>query len=183
MLEIIIECRYILITIFLLLLVIVEIVIHNNKKIKPIDMDKVLEEKKEKSKIEEVLEAMESSSSDRPMTTFEQEQEANAIISYQELVKAVNEKKDNSEFKEDKENVEVKETPVEPKIEELLSNAEENEFEESLEETIEDKIDKEEANLDKPKFKNSEFISPIFGKEESTNDDFLKELKDLRKNL
>ena len=34
------------------------------------------------------------------------------------------------------------------------------------------------------KFKSSEFISPIFGKDSNkTNDDFLKELKDFRSNL
>ena len=35
---------------------------------------------------------------------------------------------------------------------------------------------------EQPKFKNSEFISPIFGKD-SNNDEFLKELKDFRSNL
>jgi hypothetical protein len=35
---------------------------------------------------------------------------------------------------------------------------------------------------EKPKFKNSEFISPIFGKAKD-NDEFLKELKDFRSNL
>ena len=49
---------------------------------------------KEKSDIERVLETLENTSESRPMTTFEEEQEANAIISYQELVEAVRQKKE-----------------------------------------------------------------------------------------
>ena len=88
---------------------------------------------------------------------FEEEQEENAIISYQELVQAVNEKRarlENSELPK----------KLEPEIPaELIENV-------------------EKPTPETPKFKNSEFISPIFGKD-SNNDNFLKELKDFRNNL
>ena len=115
----------------------------------------------EKTEIEKVVEALENQEVRRPMTTFEEEQEANAIISYQELVQAVNAKKSQmeKETKEEKENI-VKE-PV-------------------LENNLEVEIDKESDK----KFKNSEFISPIFGKDSNkTNEDFLNNLKDFRSNL
>ena len=102
------------------------------------------------------------------MTTFEEEQEANAIISYQELVAAVKEKKASIEkSKEPNQN--------------LL-----NEVTRVIENAKKDSITVPEVEVPtqtvKPKFKNSEFISPIFGKT-TNNDEFLKELKDFRSNL
>lgn len=141
----------------LLLLIIILIIVLKPKKIKPIEA-RVDDEPKnnEKTEIEQVIEALEDSSEKRPMTTFEEEQEANAIISYQELVQAVNEKRARLE----------KDAPkkLEPEVPaELLESV-------------------EEKPVEQPKFKNSEFISPIFGKD-SNNDNFLKELKDFRNNL
>lgn len=141
----------------LLLLIIILIIVLKPKKIKPIEA-RVDDEPKnnEKTEIEQVIEALEDNSEKRPMTTFEEEQEANAIISYQELVQAVNEKKARLE----------KDAPkkLDPEVPaELLENV-------------------EEKPEEPPKFKNSEFISPIFGKD-SNNDNFLKELKDFRNNL
>lgn len=138
----------------LLLLIIILIIVLKPKKIKPIEA-RVDDEPKnnEKTEIEQVIEALEDSSEKRPMTTFEEEQEANAIISYQELVKAVNEKKAH----------------MDPKPVTAIENSEvTNPVSVAVEE--------------QPKFKNSEFISPIFGKD-SNNDEFLKELKDFRSNL
>ena len=142
----------------LLLLVIVLIILFKPKKVKPIEA-RIDDEPKnnDKTEIEQVIEALEDNNERRPMTTFEEEQEANAIISYQELVQAVNEKKARLE----KADVPKK---LEPEIPaELLENV-------------------EEKSTETPKFKNSEFISPIFGKD-SNNDNFLKELKDFRNNL
>ncbi len=142
----------------LLLLVVILIIIFKPKKIKPIETRIDDEPKKnEKTEIEQVIEALEDNTERRPMTTFEEEQEANAIISYQELVQAVNEKRarlENSELPK----------KLEPEIPaELIENV-------------------EKPTPETPKFKNSEFISPIFGKD-SNNDNFLKELKDFRNNL
>lgn len=188
MLEQLYEFRYLLIAILFLLIAIIIMITLKNRKVEPIDMEEVLDEDTEKTKIEEVIEAMENSASERPMTTFEQEQEANAIISYEELVKAVEAKKNGVEFK--------KVDDEKFKIEDILGNIEEPQEEIIEEETIENVLEEieeiedlkedasEEAALEeKPKFKNSEFISPVFGKDEKTNDDFLDELKDLRKNL
>lgn len=136
----------------LAILIIVLLVIFRPKKVKPIDVT-IDDVKEEKNDIEKVIEALEANKNDRPMTTFEEEQEANAIISYQELVKAVNEKKAH----------------MDPKPVTAIENSEvTNPVSVAVEE--------------QPKFKNSEFISPIFGKD-SNNDEFLKELKDFRSNL
>ena len=142
----------------LLLFVIILIIIFKPKKVKPIEA-RIDDESKnnDKTEIEQVIEALEDNNERRPMTTFEEEQEANAIISYQELVQAVNEKKARLE-KSDVPKKNESEIPAE-----LLENV-------------------EEKPTEAPKFKNSEFISPIFGKD-SNNDNFLKELKDFRNNL
>ena len=158
--ENILAYKYIYIGFLALILVItILLIIFKPKKVKPIEItidDKVDNDKNEKNEIEKVIEALEENKTDRPMTTFEEEQEANAIISYQELVQAVNEKRRHLDNK-----TAVKK--VEAEIPKELLNYEEEEKQ-------------------PPKFKNSEFISPIFGKD-SNNDDFLKELKNFRNNL
>ena len=116
------------------------------------------------------------------MTTFEEEQEANAIISYQELVKAVEEKKLQLEpkIKENQENL----SPImESNIDSIVQVDNQIEAENNSTETIL-AIEEPEMHTEKsqPKFKNSEFISPIFGKD-NNNDKFLKDLKDFRNNL
>lgn len=119
----------------LAILIIVLLIIFRPKKVKPIDVT-IDDVKEEKNDIEKVIEALEANKNDRPMTTFEEEQEANAIISYQELVKAVNEKKAH----------------MDPKPVTAIENSEvTNPVSVAVEE--------------QPKFKNSEFISPIFGKD------------------
>ena len=112
-----------------------------------------------KSDLEDVIAALESNQNERPMTTFEQEQEENAIISYQELVAAVQDKKAKMQM-------------TEPNYETVIEPLEKEPIEEPV---------KEEQPV--RKFKNSEFISPVFGKDTKTNDDFLKELKDFRRSL
>ncbi len=143
LLEFIVNYKYIITLIILTILLIILLILLRPKKV-----SYILKDEDEKTEIEKVIEALESNTDTREMTTFEEEQEASAIISYQELVEAVKEKKALMEVKNEKE---VKEEVLDIKKE-------------------------------PPKFKNSEFISPIFGK--ATNgDDFLKELKDFRSNL
>lgn len=153
--------------IIVLILLIIVIIATKPKKVKPITKN-IDDVRNEKTEIEKVIEALESSTESRPMTTFEEEQEANAIISYQELVEAVKEKKALMEIDaKPKENVIKLETPKEETIK--------VEVPELKEEPV-------EVKPEKPKFKNSEFISPIFGRTKD-NDEFLKELKDFRSNL
>lgn len=183
MLEQIMKYKYILIAIlFLIAILIFVYLLIKKQKVKPIDMEKIEEEENKKTSIEEVLDAMESTTPERTMTTFEQEQEENAIISYQELVKAVNEKKANSEFK--KNNVEKEDTSNESILDELIQVEEDIKDENEAEDIISnDILDEKPVVKEEKKFKNSEFISPVFGKDKNSNDDFLNELKDLRKNL
>lgn len=180
--------------------------------------DKEKEEKQDlkleenKREVEEMLMKMQKDLEATPedvVTHFENEQEENSIISYQELLKSVKEKKEN----------EIKVTPV--KIEEdVEEKIEIKEFDN------EDTVRIETIKSSDKKFKNTDFISPIFGiqdneikyptvpklireKEETIslfdsldidyeekvvdttkldaeikkNDDFLKALKEFRKNL
>ena len=148
--------------IILVILLIIVLITTRPKKVKPIT--KTIDDvENEKTEIEKVIEALESNQESRPLTTFEEEQEANAIISYQELVQAVKEKRALMESN-------TKEQPqiAQPVIEQ--SN------------TLEVVVETVEKKEEKPKFKNSEFISPIFGKTKD-NDEFLKELKDFSSNL
>lgn len=161
------ELVYIITLIIVVIVLIILVATLMPKKIAPIE--KTIDDvKNEKTDIEKVIESLETSSNDRVMTTFEEEQEANAIISYQELVAAVKEKKASIEkSKEPNQN--------------LL-----NEVTRVIENAKKDSITVQEVEVPtqtvKPKFKNSEFISPIFGKT-TNNDEFLKELKDFRSNL
>ena len=161
------ELVYIITLIIVVIVLIILVATLMPKKIAPIE--KTIDDvKNEKTDIEKVIESLETSSNDRVMTTFEEEQEANAIISYQELVAAVKEKKASIEkSKEPNQN--------------LL-----NEVTRVIENAKKDSITVPEVEVPtqivKPKFKNSEFISPIFGKT-TNNDEFLKELKDFRSNL
>ena len=148
--------KYIIGLIILVIILIIILIVTRPKKVKPIS--KTIDDvENEKTEIEKVIEALETTKESRPMTTFEEEQEANAIISYQELVQAVKEKRALMEINTKEETQNVK-----PVIETIVN-------------------DESEA-VEKPKFKNSEFISPIFGKTKD-NDEFLKELKDFRSNL
>lgn len=157
MLEFVMEYKDYLIAICsLILLLLIVLIWLKSKKVKPIDMNQVLDKEEEPSKIEEILTSLENTN-ERPMTTFEEEQEANAIISYEQLVQAVNDKKNASAFNVTKEENNDLKPELPPEL--------------------------EEKPIEKPKFKNSEFISPIFGKDSNPNDKFLKELKDFRKNL
>lgn len=153
------EFKYIYLVVLLGLLVLLLIIMLWRKrtvKVKPIQLEEIETKEEPKSELEDVIAALETNQNNRPMTTFEQEQEENAIISYQELVAAVQGKM--AQTQEPKEVTETVEVPIEE---------------------VEEVVPQEPVR----KFKNSEFISPVFGKDTKTNDDFLKELKDLRRNL
>lgn len=185
-----------------------EIKIEDKEKEEKQDM-KLEENKRE---VEEMLMKMQKDLAATPedvVTNFENEQEENSIISYQELLKSVKEKKE----------VEIKVTPV---------KIEEDEKIEIEEFDNEDTIQLKPIKQSDKKFKNTDFISPIFGKQDSKikyptvpklerkedeeetislfdsldidyeekivdttkleaeikkNDDFLKALKEFRKNL
>ena len=157
---------------------------------KPVELTE--EQKQAKAELERVfnmmsadLEAEEEEIS--PIDEFEREQEENAIISYQELIKQA---KAKGQIKE--EPVEIKEDNFEALEEEIYSKPSYQEVYETHE---------EKPVEEKKKFKNSEFISPIFGiqngnpsyptvkkidrskKVEDENTQFLNSLKEFRENL
>ena len=138
----------ILAIIVLIVLIILVLVLTKPKKVKPITktIDDVNDEKTE---IEKVIEALEGSKESRPMTTFEEEQEANAIISYQELVSSLKGEKvapSKVEVAPVEEVEIVVQEKVEPQAEQLSMDA----------------IISEKESI--KKFKNTEFISPVYGK-------------------
>lgn len=138
-------------------------------EINPIELeekqDQIVEENKKE--VEEMLKKMQQDLETKPedvVTNFENEQEEKSIISYQELLESVKQKQ------------EVKATPV--KIEDKIEIEEpvENEIieieEEAIKELQQDKPikieEKKEDNLDDTKrFKKTDFISPIFGRQEN----------------
>lgn len=173
----------------------------NKKDIESVDLEAVLDKMQEdvnKTKVDEVK-------------SFEEEQEEKAIISYQELLKAVKKDVDNVtkvELPKTELEVETEEEPVQILPEETIEKADSAPEVEVM----------EEKEIKKPsKFQNSEFISPIYGRvnndmkypkipafreEEQTNheedlektivfdaikddnsDEFLKALKEFRNNL
>lgn len=163
--------------------------------------EKLIEQNKAKLELEEMVKQMEedlNNQVENPVSSFEQEQEEKAIISYQELVSSVKGELTNT---------------TKLNIDEILSELENESLEES-----DESIDLEPEEINDSKFKSTEFISPVFGKQESKlnypkieefglnkeceqelfekdidvdeldeqikrNDEFLKALKEFRNNL
>ena len=164
----------------------------------------VTEEEKEQAKLEleKVVDEMQKNLDNEKVTTsdittYEEEQESKAIISYQELVEAV---RNNNEAKVHNEvGMEVADTNAIEKPEEVVVPSI---MEEKEEITINDAIDaitKEEVKpYSEENFRTSEVISPIYGMTSEVDDkpiyndldsdmeevdEFLDSLKDFRKNL
>lgn len=135
-----------------------EILNEMNPKLE-IEQDQKVEENKKE--VEEMLMKMQQDLETKPedvVTNFENEQEEKSIISYQELLESVKQKQ------------EVKATPV--KIEEPVESERIEIEEEAIKELQQEKPIKieeiKEDNLeDTKKFKNTDFISPIFGRQEN----------------
>lgn len=122
-----------------------KVVIENNNEENKVNFVKVDEKEEVSSDLEEVLKKMQESTSatpDEAVDYFEKEQEEKAIISYQELLKA-NKKEDINEAN----NEIIEETNDEEPIEIL------------------DDIPTQTDEI--RKFKNTELISPIYGKQET----------------
>lgn len=169
------------------------------------EVDKQVEEEqdeKNRSSIEEVLKAMNEDLEKQKYETidkYEEEQEENAVISYQELVAR---------------KMALADEPEEKHVEEVITKTSYVEDEDGVTPVSFEKIqltnpDSEEKS--NSKFSNSEFISPVFGRLESTmeyptlkktvetetlvetkldksdlpeeTDEFLNTLKEFRKNL
>ena len=132
-----------------------------NRVEEPIQKEEIKEQKFEekKSEIEEMLEKMQEDLDKKPedvVTNFENEQEEKAIISYQELLDSIKEKSpkvevvdDELEYRQEKE--------MNKKLNETIQAIENNETNKIVEE------EKTETNAVK-KFKNTDFISPVYGK-------------------
>ena len=181
--------------------------LEKEKKIEEKEVEKQQDEKLEQNKkeVEDMLKKIQKDLDAKPedvVSNFENEQEEKSIISYQELVKSVNDKPV------------PKVTPV--KIEDDIIDIEEDDLENTLD------LSRLGVQINHT-FKNTDFISPIFGKQENTvkyptvpkinsniensnkiiedkkfdrmfdtrkldeeikkNDDFLAALKEFRKNL
>ena len=169
MLDLIIEYRYIIAVIVLIIGLF--LVMFVNKK-NPRETKSLTKEEKNKE-LDIVLKAIEEKPAKKELS-FEEEQEENAIISYQELLAAANGQK--------KEKVEDNNPELADLINQISMESKEIEALEEPE-IIEDVVNTKED--EQKKFKNSEFISPVFGKDKpkESNDEFLQSLKDFRSNL
>ena len=169
MLDLIIEYRYIIAV--LVLIISLFLVMFVNKK-NPRETKSLTKEEKNKE-LDIVLKAIEEKPAKKELS-FEEEQEENAIISYQELLAAANGQK--------KEKVEDNNPELADLINQISMESKEIEALEEPE-IIEDVVNTKED--EQKKFKNSEFISPVFGKDKpkESNDEFLQSLKDFRSNL
>ncbi|CCY27287.1 MAG: hypothetical protein SOT41_03595 [Candidatus Faecisoma sp.] len=169
MLDLIIEYRYIIAV--LVLIIGLFLVMFVNKK-NPRETKSLTKEEKNKE-LDIVLKAIEEKPAKKELS-FEEEQEENAIISYQELLAAANGQK--------KEKVEDNNPELADLINQISMESKEIEALEEPE-IIEDVVNTKED--EQKKFKNSEFISPVFGKDKpkESNDEFLQSLKDFRSNL
>jgi len=152
------------------------------------------DQKLAKLELQKVIEQMNEDIANKPkeaIDLFEQEQEENAIISYQELVNNVkNEKQtkidltdiyeksdDILETEEIKEEIKVSEkitkvdevSPIDKYIEKINEPEEENlKFDDDIESAIEsiDKLLDKKEEKETKKFHTSDFVSPIYGKQE-----------------
>ena len=169
MLDLIIEYRYIIAV--LVLIIGLFLVMFVNKK-NPRETKSLTKEEKNKE-LDIVLKAIEEKPAKKELS-FEEEQEENAIISYQELLAAANGQK--------KEKVEDNNPELADLINQISMESKEIEALEEPE-IIEDVVNTKED--EQKKFKNSEFISPVFGKDKpkESHDEFLQSLKDFRSNL
>lgn len=148
---------------------------YNRRKIK-----KQLEEmqrpeveiKEEKSDIESVLEEMEKNlKKEEPSATFEEEQEEKAIISYQDLLENVRKNElMQMELDSEKEDDYVEELSFDLNDvfeDDALMDIKKDSSSELVSQKIDEVLEPITSNdeiIEPPKFKNSEFISPIFGR-------------------
>ncbi len=148
-----------------------ELIESENQK-EEIKITQINEEEKPKANLEEVLEKMQADLDKKEdvVAIFEQEQEEKAIISYQELLQSKNK------------NVEGSNKELLSVIEQI-SNPDTNMYEE-----IEEPIEAIPTVLEEPKkFKTTDFISPVYGKQNS-NIEYPKipnfnELKEAKNNI
>ena len=133
------------------------------------EKENIIPKERPKADIQSVLDQMENELEQGPKVsthTFEEEQEEKAVISYRELLKVAGKLKE-----------EIKEN------EDAMERA-----------AIKSKKQDEKNSIDDKKFKKTEFISPVYGKQATEakkqyssqnedSEDFLSQLKDLRKNL
>lgn len=162
-------------------------VVTRNRNVKPITEDERFdneekeapkelnaEQQKAKEELERVFNQMSAdleAKNPEPATieTFEREQEENAIISYQELIKQVEARKkmEQRPVRNDdylKETLKPEESYFDKKEEKTEPYLSTLEKEEVKEESYLSSLEKEEKPKEEPKkFKNSEIISPIFG--------------------
>lgn len=137
------------------------------KEIQPEEPKPMVEEKKPVMEIQAVLEQMQKDLETTPeevVNTFEKDQEEKSIISYQELVNSL---KKEEPIKEDAVEVFKKD------LEEELSKTEKIDII-NIDDDVEPltEIEPNDEIEPKKKFKNTEFISPIFGKMENQNVDY-----------
>lgn len=113
----------------------------------------IMEQDLEKEKIEE---------EPKDEYDYEDEQEKTAIISYQELLKAAQENKIHTSYDDEEAAITSTKAIEDVKVEEVIETIEAIEENNKVE-----VISNEDKNFKNREFKNSDIISPIFGKQEA----------------
>ena len=157
------------------------------------NIEKIEQQEKITNELEEMLDKMQKTLDEKEeidnIANFEREQEENAIISYQELLKAAKKDFPKMNLNDNKnEIIEINEKEVKtieiPKKVEIASNDQEENIIEPIEKPISDN-----EKLEEKKFKSSVFISPLgitnndnpnYYKEVRIRRDYLKEMADSR---
>lgn len=152
-------------------------ILNNLVESKPreVEVNKIESKEEEKLDLEDMLEKMQKdleTSKEQAVSNFETEQEEKAIISYQELIKNASNENYQQEIEKHEKEEEYKETITDTKAQENISNditptedhkekvSKEDIFNREALKIVEEPINK------KSKFKNTEFISPVYGKME-----------------
>ena len=158
--------------------------IESDEIIKVDEVVKVEEKNSNQADISSMLSAMKKdleSKNEDVVATFEAEQEEKSIISYQELINSLKNKKGSEQPVVVESTVSLKKEQEVPIIE--IDETKEIpviEIEEEVKEiksSIEKKDNFSSTDIVKKKFKNTEFISPIYGKMESGSDISLESAK------
>lgn len=126
----------------------------------------IKEETKVSKELQDIIMQMKKDMEATPeqvVAQFEEEQEKNAIISYQELVESVKNGKIQT-IDDEEGNINYVEALSEEINEEPIVEAIDNEaLKEEVKSAIQE-ITKNSVETEKPKFKSTDFISPVFGK-------------------
>ena len=143
------------------------------QKEKKIPTTEVYERRREQVDLAAMLEKMQKDlegQNKEESVDFEQEQEETSIISYQELKKAVESFTEEEELAQEKSPISVQEVLSLKEAHDEEIKKREDPILSMLQEKTSPKTVQDEASEEHKKFQNTEFISPVYGRQDQKND-------------